>query len=124
MKKEYADKWVAALRSGKYEQGIGILRTPEGAYCCLGVLCTLDASLKWSGDNRCDGSYLSLSSKAKDLFGLVGTGHEGGFDPYRVKWPESISLKHRKKGCLSSLNDAGVPFSAIADFIELNYEVL
>lgn len=32
------DKWVAALRSGKYKQGQGSLRTSEGAHCCIGVL--------------------------------------------------------------------------------------
>lgn len=34
-------KWVAALRSGEYQQGCGILcrRDPKGNYyCCLGVL--------------------------------------------------------------------------------------
>lgn len=42
MKKEYADKWIAALRSGKYKQGKHTLCTVEGKtakYCCLGVLC-------------------------------------------------------------------------------------
>ena len=33
-------RWVAALRSGKYEQGIGYLRCDAGL-CCLGVLCEL-----------------------------------------------------------------------------------
>lgn len=39
MKKELKDKWVAALRSGKYEQGQNYLRTEKNKYCCLGVLC-------------------------------------------------------------------------------------
>lgn len=41
MKKEIADKWVAALRSGKYKQGRQYLRTFEDNYCCLGVLCEI-----------------------------------------------------------------------------------
>lgn len=32
-------KWVAALRSGKYEQGQKRLRSDDDKYCCLGVLC-------------------------------------------------------------------------------------
>lgn len=32
------DKWVAALKSGKYKQGRGQLNGENG-YCCLGVLC-------------------------------------------------------------------------------------
>src|SRR3990167_1245866 len=33
-------QWVAALRSGRYTQGYGKLRS-GGKYCCLGVLCAL-----------------------------------------------------------------------------------
>ena len=32
------NKWVEALRSGKYKQGRGKLNSENG-YCCLGVLC-------------------------------------------------------------------------------------
>ena len=37
MKKEIRDKWCAALRSGRYEQGADALCW-HGSYCCLGVL--------------------------------------------------------------------------------------
>ena len=30
--------WLEALRSGKYNQGRGRLKTVKGNYCCLGVL--------------------------------------------------------------------------------------
>jgi hypothetical protein len=33
--------WLAALRGGEYEQGKMFLRTPDGKFCCLGVLCDL-----------------------------------------------------------------------------------
>jgi len=32
-------KWLEALRSGEYKQGIGKLATKDGYYCCLGVYC-------------------------------------------------------------------------------------
>lgn len=32
-------KWVKALRSDRYKQAKGTLRTPNGRMCCLGVLC-------------------------------------------------------------------------------------
>ena len=35
---EVRDRWVAALRSGEYEQGQGQFEL-KGRYCCLGVLC-------------------------------------------------------------------------------------
>lgn len=40
MKKSVMKKWVAALRSGKYEQGRGGM-LKANKYCCLGVLCDL-----------------------------------------------------------------------------------
>lgn len=51
MTKELRDKWVAALRSGKYKQTTGALYGGTGnidtdgereyGYCCLGVLCDI-----------------------------------------------------------------------------------
>ncbi len=51
MKKEYPKlppsfkkKWVAALRSGKYKQGTGQLKTVKvksTKWCCLGVACDI-----------------------------------------------------------------------------------
>ena len=41
MKAEIKTEWVAALRSGEYTQGQGWLKSADGRYCCLGVLCTL-----------------------------------------------------------------------------------
>jgi hypothetical protein len=61
MKKEVAEKWAAALRSGEYQQTIEKLRDVKstnddepklaGSFCCLGVLCDLFAkehpAAKW-----------------------------------------------------------------------------
>jgi hypothetical protein len=38
MPQELKDKWIEALESGEYKQGKNTLCTPDGAYCCLGVL--------------------------------------------------------------------------------------
>lgn len=52
MHKEWADKWVAALRSGEYKQGFGELKANNNSFCCLGVLCDIVVketdSIKWS----------------------------------------------------------------------------
>jgi hypothetical protein len=40
MNPEIKAKWVAALRSGQYQQNRGSLRRND-AFCCLGVLCEL-----------------------------------------------------------------------------------
>ena len=31
-------KWIRALRSGRYEQANRFLMSPQGGFCCLGVL--------------------------------------------------------------------------------------
>lgn len=44
------NRWVAALRSGNYQQGQRVLRDENNGYCCLGVLCDLvkdEVGLKW-----------------------------------------------------------------------------
>lgn len=43
MKKEIALRWAAALKSKKYKQGAGRLRSAHDDFCCLGVLCNLHA---------------------------------------------------------------------------------
>lgn len=43
--KDFAEKWIAALQSGKYQKGVGSL-CKKGykklQWCCLGVACDLD----------------------------------------------------------------------------------
>jgi hypothetical protein len=36
-----AQKWVEALRSGKYQQTRYLISRKDGKYCCLGVACEL-----------------------------------------------------------------------------------
>lgn len=42
MNPEIKQKWLSALRSGKYKQGKGRLRAQD-TFCCLGVLCDIAA---------------------------------------------------------------------------------
>lgn len=46
MNKELKAKWVAALRSGNYEQGRNTLRSADNRYCCLGVLLCVKGSFR------------------------------------------------------------------------------
>lgn len=50
--KEQKTKWVAALRSGKYKQGAGCLRSYNYGYvyCCLGVLCDIIDPDGWNAE--------------------------------------------------------------------------
>ena len=51
MNQKIKERWVKALRSGKYKQGKGWLRKSSGPkkkseFCCLGVLCDLAVKSK------------------------------------------------------------------------------
>jgi hypothetical protein len=40
-------RWIDALRSGKYAQGTHNLRTVDDKFCCLGVLCDVIDKNNW-----------------------------------------------------------------------------
>lgn len=117
MKKEIADMWVAALRSGNYKQGINRLRNENNEFCCLGVLCDISEKGKWASLNHfpfyTDGNDWSSFSLPEGI---------------RI-WAE-ISVKNPsvKVGLdeytLSHLNDGGISFEEIANYIEKYWETI
>jgi len=62
MKKEVADAWVKALRSGKYTQTKHKLKKDD-KFCCLGVLCDIskldEFKARYDGANE---QYFGISS--------------------------------------------------------------
>lgn len=59
MDPELKQKWVDALRSGKYKQGEGLLRDKNDHYCCLGVLADV-MGMEWCyirGRHSVEGSF-------------------------------------------------------------------
>jgi hypothetical protein len=111
MNQEIKQKWVAALRSGEYVQGLGALNI-SGKFCCLGVLCDLHAKETgnvWKGE---DGVLLPKKKKYEEQTAVL---------PKVVqRWAE---LPHNNpdipgRRSLASLNDAGKTFIEIADLIE------
>jgi hypothetical protein len=103
--------WVEALRSGKYTQGQGRLRSSSNAFCCLGVACDLavkagvipppDEYVFSYGEGReATHNYLPLS--VREWLGVT-TEHGG------------LPLGH---GSLAYKNDQGWSFERIADLIE------
>lgn len=104
MKAELRQKWIDALRSGKYTQCTGkLVRNPSEerlSYCCLGVLCDV-AGFKRVGDTF--------------EMDMVTTLH---FD-LTDKALEHFNMKRSQSACLVSLNDdEGQSFEDIADYIE------
>ena len=76
MIKEYKDKWLKALRSGKYNQARNRLKCKTGVYegfCCLGVLMNIYDSNGWEQDvaEVNDGNMYHKSNKFGDNDGYV-----------------------------------------------------
>jgi hypothetical protein len=110
MKKDVAEKWVAALRSGNYKQGTGRLRNNDKSFCCLGVLC-------------------DVLGRKFDEYGVV--------EETSVLLPKSVVEEAKMKNdagvieedpkglALWEQNDiANKSFNEIADFIEQNWKDL
>lgn len=116
MNKEIKARWINALLSGEYEQGKGFLRSPEGEYCCLGVLCDLyskDTGIEW-GKGR---------SGANTMHGLDGmTSNEvdrwAGFVESTQYTPELSVETYDILSTLADMNDEGATFKQIVDVIE------
>lgn len=89
------DKWLKALRSGRYKQGTGWLHdSPSNTYCCLGVLCAVAGFKSVSYD------YI--------------TGLEPNDDSlYQI-------LSERRQRILARQNDNGKTFKQIAAYIKKN----
>lgn len=89
--KENRAKWVAALRSGEYKQGVDKLCNPLNcSYCCLGVLCDV---------------------YEKDTGKKLPRLESGGFDAYKENLKalpqvqEWVELNHREGKFNNSLTD-------------------
>jgi hypothetical protein len=130
MRKEIAEKWVAALRSGEYEQSAGFLQTRDG-YCCLGVLCDLHMRETGRGEWRPPGSgdYLYTQCYRDDL----GVDGEYTPPPGVREWADMeddpcVRVQHPDGSVepedLVSLNDDGFSFAQLADLIEEQWESL
>ena len=114
MKKGIKKKWLAALRSGEFTQGMEALRIGEKGhyeYCCLGVLCELhrkEHSRSWRFNDDGEAEYLgdpiALPKQVIEWSGL--------------KEPDPIVPGTKQR--LSALNDNGMSFTEIANLIEEN----
>ena len=95
-------KWIAALRSGEYQQGQYALRTPDNKFCCLGVLCDVVDPTKWGHDY----SY----------------SYDGNWDDVLI--PSGLSselgIGFATQDILSKKNDDGYSFNEIAEWVEEN----
>ncbi len=98
MNEDLKKRWVAALRSGKYEQGHNSLRRSDGTFCCLGVLADIADPSAW-------------------VWTSVWQWHG---DDQTIPDPEGIDigLTRTNQEVLATMNDCGDSFSKIAEHIE------
>jgi hypothetical protein len=108
-------KWIAALRSGEYQQARATLRSSWKAdrFCCLGVLCDLAAKEglgKWDGGvfvaERGDSSATSLPYTVQEWAGFPVANKESNDPRVAGFYLTTLNDAHRKS------------FAEIADLIE------
>lgn len=109
MNPDVKKRWLAALQSGEYEQGVGRLNS-NGKFCCLGVLCELAAK---EGVVPVDADSFVVWYDGKSTFPPDKVAAWAGLDsinPQVRRWG--------RKTHLSRLNDVeGLPFRKIARLI-------
>lgn len=132
MNPQVKEKWIDALRSGKYEQGSEKLRTVNG-YCCLGVLCDLysqEQNTEW----EFHGAFEEENTQPTDYWYFEG---ESEFLPESVKeWaglPDANPTvrvdvtEGESEGDwfyndeIANLNDSGYNFNELSKLIEQQF---
>lgn len=112
MKRSVARKWIKALESGEYKQGIHLLRN-RGKWCCLGVLCNMHAQEhpEIAATQKRKGFYLGESTVLpKEVMVWAGMNSDIGY------------IDHGE--ILANMNDSGVTFQEIAKVIRKNWKAL
>jgi hypothetical protein len=107
------EKWIEALRSGKYEQGEGTLNK-DNKFCCLGVLCEV-VGLEKHFD----------SFSLKTLY-AIGSDEDGGIyleDDLGPNCRKYFNIDVDNEKILVNMNDGNEDyrihsFNEIADWIE------
>lgn len=128
MNPEIKAQWVEALRSGEYLQGSSHLAREDRHgvvhHCCLGVLSELavkaGVATKETGDpgDKHDGVITFIDAERKRGTALLTTGvvNWAGLDVISpIVATENGHWQH-----LTGLNDTRVPFTTIADLIEVS----
>ena len=95
-------RWVAALRSGKYQKGERYLRPSDQRFCVLGVLADVDEPGGW---RRTAGEFWL---------------HTGSYTVPSKSLLKKWGLPKSTSDCLTRMNDRGYSFAKLADYIERN----
>jgi len=122
MKADVRERWVRALRSGKYKQGWGRLCSVEHgetSFCCIGVLANEELNGHWIEESEGLQGFHRKGLKIWWEFYYDGSlfGETGSLNNDALAELE-LSDFHQFK--LTEMNDSGCSFSEIADWIEEN----
>ena len=110
-------KWLEALRSGKYKQAKGVLKSSDGGYCCLGVVCELYRKTRKKGFIHWDDEgFFHVGDRNSRLTLPVPVMNWLGLNSHRGEVTST--------NCLPAYNDEGKTFAEMADIIEQNAGVL
>lgn len=116
MNAEIKQAWLAALRSGEYEQAYGKLRSGD-SFCCLGVLCDLHAVATdntWDEDGRYFNEPGALPPEVAEWAGLPDTNPDMPTPPGVIG---KFTIAEYNDGKLI-INIRPHTFAEIADLIE------
>jgi len=135
MNQEIKARWTAALRSGEYQQGKGVLRK-NGKLCCLGVLCELavkdgviTSAISYPDDDYSFTEYgefgeeLNLPLAVMGWAGLDSSNPEVDLSsaPEGVIFKPGGNVSSTESPSLAGINDSGTPFAVIADVIDAQF---
>lgn len=126
MNKEIKQKWVEALRSGKYTQGRNRLASSNGSYCPLGVLCELAVEADVAHKRQAESGYVYFVRFDNSVY-FAGSEEAVYSLPDRVVDWAGLSSNNpwidtpTHRGAIAHLNDnAGFSFDEIANGIEVS----
>lgn len=116
---KFKKRWIAALKSGKYEQTSHWLfdikligkNKVQHTYCCLGVACQISGAGKFDNNN-----FFKLNNAPKE--DLIFESHNASRILMPFNLARQIGLTRRAQTRLANLNDRGYTFKEIAEWIK------
>lgn len=99
------EAWIAALRSGKYEQGKSRLkRKSTNAFCCLGVMCEISTNATYKTGKYDTDSYYNVAGVVADT----------ALETVRPEWMS----EEQEYACIAANDGLDWTFDQIADWWE------
>ena len=116
--KEFAEKWLEVLTSGKYNQATGVLYDPsKDGYCCLGLAASI------CGVSNQEMEYKNFIQGDNFSFEEITQIRKKGY-PEELSTIDRYACDKILGGVLAQMNDNGYTFEEIAEWIRENVELV